>query len=72
MNKSIDHILSIDKFEQQYVVIKGMLQSPHLEDHTKAIGIDQSSSNMYSFEHKCLNYIKIYTSMQVSVMTNKT
>ena len=29
-NKSIDYILSIDTFEQQYVVIKGMLQSPRL------------------------------------------
>ena len=40
MNKSIDCILYIDTFEQQCVVIKGMLQSPRLEDNMKTIGID--------------------------------
>ena len=40
-NKAIDYILSIDTFEQLCVVIKGMLQSPRLEDYTKVIGIDQ-------------------------------
>ena len=40
-NKAIDSILSIDTFEQQYVVIKFMLQSPRLEYHMKTIGIDQ-------------------------------
>ena len=42
LNKSIDSILSIDKFEQQCVVIKCILQSSPLEDHMKIIGIDQS------------------------------
>ena len=61
LNWSIDYILSIDTFEQQCVVIKGMLQSPRIEDHMKAIVIDQSLCNRYSFEHKCLNNIeKIY------------
>ena len=41
MNKSINYILSIDTFEQQLVVLKGMLQSPLLEYHMKNIGIDQ-------------------------------
>ena len=40
-NEAIDYILFIDIFEQQCVVIKGMLQSPRLEDHVKTIGIDQ-------------------------------
>ena len=35
-----------------------MLQSPRLEDHMKAIAIDQLLWNRYSFEHKCLNKIK--------------
>ena len=39
MNKAINSILYIDTFEQQYVVIKGMLQSSRLEDHMKTIGI---------------------------------
>ena len=40
MNKVIDYIIYIDTFEQQCVVIKGLLQSPHLEDHMKTIDID--------------------------------
>ena len=41
MNKDIYYILSIGKFEQQYVVSKDMLQSPRLEYHRKTIGIEQ-------------------------------
>ena len=37
MNNSVDSILSIDTFEKQYVVIKGMLQSPYIEDHMNNI-----------------------------------
>ena len=57
-NKSINYILSIDTFEQQCVVIKGILQSPRLEYHMKTIDIDQSLSNMPSVEHNFLNNIK--------------
>ena len=38
-NKVIDYILYIKFFEQKNIVIKGMLQSPGLEDPMKAIGI---------------------------------
>ena len=41
MAKVIDYILSINKFEQQCVVLKGILQSPWLKDHLQTIGIDQ-------------------------------
>ena len=58
MNKSIDYILYIEIFEQEIVVIKGMLQPLRLEDHMKTIGIYQSLFNRSSFEHKCLNNIK--------------
>ena len=58
LNKAIDSILSIKTFEQQCVVIKCMLQSSHLEDHVKTIGIYQSSFTRYSFEHICMNNIK--------------
>ena len=58
LNKAIDSILSIDKFEQQCVVIKFMLQSSRLEDHMKTIGIDQSSFTRSSFEHRCMNNTK--------------
>ena len=71
MNKAIYSILYIDTFEQQCVVIKGMLQSPRLEDHMQTIGIDKSLCNRSSFEHKCLKNIK-KTNMQLSVATNKT
>ena len=43
--KVIDSILSVDRFEQKCVVLKGMLYSLHLKDHVKNIGIDQSLSN---------------------------
>ena len=42
LNKAIGSILSIDKFEQQFVVIKFMLQSSSLEDHMKTIYNDES------------------------------
>ena len=58
MNNSIDYIFYIDTFEQQCVVIKGMLQSLSLEDHMETIGVDQSLCNSSSFEHECLNNIK--------------
>ena len=35
-----------------------MLQSPHLEDHIRTVGIDQSLRNSPSIEHECLNNIK--------------
>ena len=49
INKAIDYILSIDTFENQCVVIEGMLLSPCLEDHMKTIFIDKSLCNRYSF-----------------------
>ena len=58
ITKVVNSIFSIYAFGQQCVVIKGMLQSPHLKYHMKTIGIDQSVSNGASFEHKCLNNIK--------------
>ena len=63
MNKAIDFILSIDKFEQQCVVIKGMLKLPRLEDHMKTIGIYQSLFNRSYFEHKYFNDKNNYTNM---------
>ena len=61
ITKVIDFVLLIDAFEQQYVVLKGMLQSPHLEYHMKTIGIDQSLSNSAVFEQRCIQNInKLY------------
>ena len=57
MNEAIDYILSIYTFEQQCVGIKGMLQSPRIEDHINTISIDQSLCNRSYFEHKFLNNI---------------
>ena len=39
ITKVIYSVLLIDTFEQQYVMIKVMLQSPRLKDHVKTIGI---------------------------------
>ena len=58
MTKVINYILSIVTFEQQCVVLRGMLQSLCLKYHTKTIGIDQSLSNSASFEQICLNFKK--------------
>ena len=40
INKVVDSDLSIITFEQQCVVLKGMLQSTRLKYHMKTIGID--------------------------------
>ena len=72
INKEIDYILYTDKFEQQCVLIKGMLQSPRLEYHTKTIVMDQSLCTRSSFEKFVLNNIKVYINIQVSVMTRNT
>ena len=58
MTKVIDYVLSFDTFEQQCVVIKGMLQSPRLKYHVQKIGIYKSLSNNDIYEHKCLENIK--------------
>ena len=54
MTKVIDYVLSIDTFEQKYVVLKGMLQSPRLKDHVQTIGIEPSLSSNHIYEHKFL------------------
>ena len=41
MTKVIGSVISIDTFEQLCVVIKGMIQSPHIKDHVKNIGIEK-------------------------------
>ena len=51
LKKFIDYILSINTFEQKFVVIKFLLQSSRLEDNMKTIGIDQYSFARFSFEH---------------------
>ena len=71
MTNVIGYVLSIDKFEQQCVVLKGMLQSPRLKDYVQTIGIDLSLSNNTLFEHKCLENIKTYTNKLVIMTTRK-
>ena len=58
ITKVIDYVLSIDTFEQQCVVLKGMFQSPLLKYHVLTVGIDPSLSNNTIYEHKCLENIK--------------
>ena len=58
MNNVIDSVLSMDKFEQKYVVLKGMLKSPRINYHVQTIGIHPSLSNNAIYEHKCLENIK--------------
>ena len=67
INKVIDSVISIDTYEQQCVVIKGILQSPRLKDHAPTIGIDPYLINNTIYEHK---YLKSYTNKLVSVTTS--
>ena len=59
MTKVVDYILSIDTFEQQCVMNKGMLQTHRLKYHVPDIGIDLSLSNNTIYEQKCLEKSKI-------------
>ena len=58
MTKGINFVISIDTFEQQCAVIKGMLQSPRLKYHLQTIGIEPLLSNNTIYEHKFLENTK--------------
>ena len=58
INKAVYSILSIDTFEQQCFLIKGILQSLCLKYHVQTIGIDPSLRNNALYEHKCIENIK--------------
>ena len=58
MTKLIDSVISTDTFEQQCVLIKGILQSLCLKYHVQTIGIDPSLRNNALYEHKFLQNIK--------------
>ena len=58
ITKVVDCVISIDTFEQQCVVLKGMLQSMRLKYHVQTIDIDPYLSNNAIYEHKCLENIK--------------
>ena len=58
MNKVIDYVLSVVTFEQQCVVLKGVLQSLRLKYQVQTIGIDQSLCNNAIYEQKYLENIK--------------
>ena len=61
MTNVIDCVLLNDTFEQQCVVLKGMLQFPCLKYSMETIVIHQSLSNSALFEHICLkNTKKLY------------
>ena len=44
LTEVIDLILDIESFEQQCVIIRGLLQSDRLKQHMVTIGIDQALS----------------------------
>ena len=58
ITKVIDDVLSIDTLEQQFFLLKGMLQSPQLKYHIHTIGIYQYLSNNAIYEHKCFENMK--------------
>ena len=66
----IDYVISIDTFEPKCVVLKGMLQSPHLKYHVKTIGIDQPLRNNALLNTNVFKISRNYTNMLVSVTIN--
>ena len=61
--KVIDLILEIELFEQQCVIIKGLLKSYRIEQHMVTIGIDKLLSKCEIYKHGCLEDTKkLYTS----------
>ena len=59
MKNLIDDILNIDSFDNQCVIIKGLLQSEQPKQHMVIIGMDQSLSKSALYKHRCLEIIKI-------------
>ena len=55
----IGKILDIDSFDQKCDILKGLLHSERLKKHMVIIGVDQSLSNSYLYEHRYLENIKI-------------
>ena len=72
MTKVIDSILTIDTFEEQCVVLEGMLKSLRLKDYVQKTGIELSLFNNAIYEQKCLENIKNYTKKLVSVTTRNS
>ena len=58
MTKVIYYVLSFDTLENNFFLLKGMLQSPPLKDPIQTIGVDQSLSSNVIYEHKFLESIK--------------
>ena len=52
ITKVFNCFISINKIEQQCVVLKFLFQSLRLKDHMKTIDIDQSLSNSDILEHR--------------------
>ena len=61
LTKVIYSVLSINTFEQQFVMLNRMLQSLRLKYHVHTIGIHRYLSNNARYEHKCFENIKNYT-----------
>ena len=62
LTKVIYLIIDIESFEQQYFILKDLLQSDWMKQHIITIGIDKLLSNCEMYEHRCLVSIKkLYT-----------
>ena len=59
MTKVIDYVLSIDKFEQHCVVLKGMLKSSRLKYQAETIGdLFQPKTDLFSTRALILVHFK--------------
>ena len=54
LNKVIDLIIDIEPFEQQCVILKGLLQLYLLKQHMVTIGIDKCLSNSAMYKPICI------------------
>ena len=60
-------IFEIDSFEQQCLIIKGLLHYEQMKKHMVAIGIDKSLSNSALYERRFLKNPISYTKPQVNM-----
>ena len=68
-----DLIIELGFFENKCVIVKGLLQSEQLKRHMVIIGVDQSSSNIVMYKHRCMEKLRSYTkNLENSMINNST
>ena len=71
LTKLVELFVGIDSFEQQCVILKGLLQSDLLKQHMVTIEIDPSLIYSAIYEHKCLEISINCTHLLANAMINR-